>query len=632
MVENKIELKSVNELLGMKFFIPSYQRGYRWTEQQVKDLLNDILEFSQKKKQESEFYCLQPLVVKRKDKDVLSSIKAATSNEEVETLLKGFWEVIDGQQRLTTLFIILSVLGETSVYSLEYETRNSSKEFLEKIDENKKDDNIDYYHIYQSKQIVTSWLDNNKIDKEGFKKTLLNKVKFIWYESVDEDPIKVFTRLNIGKISLTNAELIKALFLNRSNFVEKDSEHLKLRQQEIASEWDNIEYTLQNDEFWLFLHEKGYDRPTRIDFIFDLICERNSLNLREELYKSIGNDDYKTFRYFYEYFRTDSSNIEDCWKKVKKYFQTFKEWFDDLELYHYVGYLRCPLKKKEKVIDIKDLYDNWIGTKDVFVKFLREKIKERITDCNDLAKQYEVDGGPAKTTCRSLLLLHNIQTVVNQNNKLSSKEEYKLPVFYKFPFHLFKNENWDVEHIDSNTTNGLEKEKDQKEWLKYSVLGASLSEDLKDKIRAFIRNDDSRMPFEDLCQEIEKVNQSESWQNPELDKNKVWNFVLLDVGTNRGYGNAIFPAKRRCIIGKDQGKNYSIDNDTLEVSLQDGAIAFIPPVTKNVFLKYYNTSVDNLREWSESDANSYKQNILKTLVEFGVIDSTIIINTESNEL
>ena len=35
----------------MKFFIPSYQRGYRWTEQQVKDLLNDILEFSQKKKQ-----------------------------------------------------------------------------------------------------------------------------------------------------------------------------------------------------------------------------------------------------------------------------------------------------------------------------------------------------------------------------------------------------------------------------------------------------------------------------------------------------------------------------------------------------------------------------------------------------
>lgn len=652
MAENKIELKSVSELLGMKFFIPSYQRGYRWTEQQVKDLLEDIWEFSKKKKQEYEFYCLQPLVV-----------KCMNNNDKQKAQLninEEWYEVIDGQQRLTTMFLILSSLKEaisilglpTDLYELKYQRESKDfnvTSFLNNISASNaiNDSYIDFFYMSSAFKIIDSWLKSNKVNKGDFCNALLkldiddnqdntrdkaNNVRFIWYESVDEDPIKVFTRLNIGKISLTNAELIKALFLNRSNFGEKESEHLKLRQQEIASEWDNIEYTLQNDEFWLFLHEKGYDRPTRIDFIFDLICEQNSLNLREELYKSIGNDDYKTFRYFYEYFRTDSSNIEDCWKEVKKYFQTFKEWFDDLELYHYVGYLRCPLKKKEKVIDIKELYDKWIGTKDIFVKFLREKIKERIKDCNDLAKQYEVDGGPAKTTCRSLLLLHNIQTVVNQNNKLSSKEEYKLPVFYKFPFHLFKNENWDVEHIDSNTTNGLENEKDQKEWLKYSVLGANPSEELKKEIMDFLRNDNGKKTFEDLCQEIEKDNQSESWHNPEQDKNKVWNFVLLDAGTNRGYGNALFPAKRRCIIGKDQGKTYLIDNETLEVSSQDGAIAFIPPVTKNVFLKYYNTSIENLREWSESDAEAYKGNILKTLSVFGVEDSTNINNTERNEL
>lgn len=652
MAENKIELKSVSELLGMKFFIPSYQRGYRWTEQQVKDLLEDIWEFSKKKKQEYEFYCLQPLVV-----------KCMNNNDKQKAQLninEEWYEVIDGQQRLTTMFLILSSLKETisilglptDLYELKYQRESKDfnvTSFLNNISASNaiNDSYIDLFYMSSAFKIIDSWLKSNKVNKGDFCNALLkldiddnqdntrdkaNNVRFIWYESVDEDPIKVFTRLNIGKISLTNAELIKALFLNRSNFGEKESEHLKLRQQEIASEWDNIEYTLQNDEFWLFLHEKGYDRPTRIDFIFDLICEQNSLNLREELYKSIGNDDYKTFRYFYEYFRTDSSNIEDCWKEVKKYFQTFKEWFDDLELYHYVGYLRCPLKKKEKVIDIKELYDKWIGTKDIFVKFLREKIKERIKDCNDLAKQYEVDGGPAKTTCRSLLLLHNIQTVVNQNNKLSSKEEYKLPVFYKFPFHLFKNENWDVEHIDSNTTNGLENEKDQKEWLKYSVLGANPSEELKKEIMDFLRNDNGKKTFEDLCQEIEKDNQSESWHNPEQDKNKVWNFVLLDAGTNRGYGNTLFPAKRRCIIGKDQGKTYLIDDETLEVSSQDGAIAFIPPVTKNVFLKYYNTSIENLREWSESDAEAYKENILKTLSVFGVEDSTNINNTERNEL
>ena len=609
MVENKIELKSVSELLGMKFFIPSYQRGYRWTEQQVKDLLDDIWEFSKKKKQEYEFYCLQPLVVKRKNEDVLNSIKAATSIEEVETLLKGSWEVIDGQQRLTTLFIILSVLGETSVYSLEYETRSSSKEFLEKIDENDKYDNIDYYHIYQSKQTVTSWFDNDKEKESKFKDVLLKNVRFIWYESVDEDPIKVFTRLNIGKISLTNAELIKALFLNRSNFGEKDLEHLKLRQQEIASEWDNIEYTLQNDEFWLFLHEKDYDRPTRIDFIFDLICERNSLNLGEELYKSLGNDDDKTFRYFYEYFKSGSSNIEDCWKEVKRYFQTFKEWFDDLELYHYVGYLRCSLKNKEKIIGIKDLYSQWTATKDSFVKFLKGEIKKRIKDCLDLDKQYEVEGWPAKTTCKPLLLLHNIQTVVNQNKNNLSNEDYKLGVFYKFPFHLYKLESWDVEHINSNTTNDEEDADTQKEWLLNVYLSAD--DDTQQKIRSYFESteDEKRKLFEEVKQIIP---QNEEW-TPE-EKNRIWNYTLLDSSTNRSYGNTIFSGKRRVIIGKDKGELIAIPKISKDGKLQLGEkkkakSSFVLPCTKQVFMKYYSATMSNANYWTKVDAEGYLNDI-----------------------
>ena len=116
-------------------------------------------------------------------------------------------------------------------------------------------------------------------DENEFQTKFIRKTSFIWYESVEEDPIKVFTRLNIGKISLTNAELIKALFLNRSNFRSEDDNHLILRQQEIASEWDAIEYSLQKDEFWLFLNSPGYHRPTRIDFIFELICNQNKLQL-----------------------------------------------------------------------------------------------------------------------------------------------------------------------------------------------------------------------------------------------------------------------------------------------------------------------------------------------------------------
>ena len=283
-MSNKIELKSIRELHGMNFYIPSYQRGYRWTKQQVDDLLNDIDEFIEKSKinnQTDSFYCIQPLVVKEiivnkeeylnklndikiADKDLLSVTKLII-NEHTR------WEVIDGQQRLTAIKILLTYLDESdNKYYLEYETRNDSKLFLENIDEGIKEENIDYYYIDTSKRTIENWFkeklkgkDENQqnIEKNTFKSNILNNVKFIWYESVDENPIKVFTRLNIYKIALTNAELIKALFLNCSNFGNIEYQKLRLKQGEIASQWDNIEYTLQNDEFWLFLHKKEYNKP-----------------------------------------------------------------------------------------------------------------------------------------------------------------------------------------------------------------------------------------------------------------------------------------------------------------------------------------------------------------------------------
>jgi uncharacterized protein with ParB-like and HNH nuclease domain len=78
MEENSIELKEISKLSEEKFFIPSYQRGYRWTEQQVNDLLDDIDSFTPKEvlnTNEKTWYCLQPVVVK------------ARNNQ---------WEVIDG--------------------------------------------------------------------------------------------------------------------------------------------------------------------------------------------------------------------------------------------------------------------------------------------------------------------------------------------------------------------------------------------------------------------------------------------------------------------------------------------------------------------------------------------------------
>ena len=86
-MNNDIELKLISNLLGMNFFIPSYQRGFRWTAQQVKDLLNDIDVFTA---ENNSWYCLQPLVVKK-----MSDSDIETNELPVD---KEWYEVVDGQQ------------------------------------------------------------------------------------------------------------------------------------------------------------------------------------------------------------------------------------------------------------------------------------------------------------------------------------------------------------------------------------------------------------------------------------------------------------------------------------------------------------------------------------------------------
>lgn len=561
---NKIELKTIMELLGMRFFIPNYQRGYRWAQQQVTDLLDDLNEFEPK---DDGFYCLQPLVVKKRD------------GEE--------WEVIDGQQRLTTIYIILSCLKTNNLYSLKYETRKCLQ-------------NIDDYHIYKAQETIKCWLCNK--NQETFKEKLLSDVKFIWYESVD-NPIQVFTRLNIGKIALTNAELIKALFLNRTNFSVED-DYVKSKQLEIANEWDHIEYMLQEDEFWLFLHKTGYNRPTRIDFIFDLICKQNSQSLDEEVLKTIGSDDYKTFRYFYAYFKSGKLDIYECWKKVKTYYQIFQEWYDDLELYHYIGYLIA------QEFSLETFVSEWykLGDKASFIAYLKKEILNRIFQKDIIDCQYKIDGSN-KRDCLPVLLFHNIQTVINQNCTQRNNSKYQLGTFYKFPFHLFKLENWDVEHINSSTENPEDDIETQKEWLLNVYIISD--DDTQQKIKAFFDEKDENKS-KDLFEEIKnKFPQKEEW-TPE-EKNRIWNYTLLDSSTNRSYGNTIFSGKRRIIIGKDKGKYIAIPilkNGKLEFTKEaDANSSFVPPCTKQVFLKYNTPTTTDGNYWTREDAGAYLADI-----------------------
>lgn len=627
---NNIQVKSVNDLKGMKFFIPRYQRGYRWTVQQVNDLLDDLYDFCINSK--SDFYCLQPLVVKKREHgNLLDDIRKAESIDKVKKLLRERWEVIDGQQRLTTLYIILGVLGIHEPFLIEYETRSGSADFLKKItdsnhdiNENESEENIDYHYMWRAKGTVNTWIDEKKdIDKERFKEKILSQVKFIWYESVEEDPINVFTRLNIGKIALTNSELIKALFLNRSNFQAESKEQVVLRQREIANEWDEIEYTLQNDEVWYFLHDTGYNRPTRIDFIFDLICKQDTLQLKLRN-RDLGTDSYRTFRYFNEYFKrrtnhnlNDESRIDACWKEVKKYYMTFMEWYNDLELYHYIGFLIHTTNESK----LNALMDEWwknTNSKSSFSGYLKEKIstlliktvngQEKKTPILDF--QYKEDGSD-KYKCKPILLFHNIQTVINQNRNNKENEKYQLGVFYKFPFHLYKREDWDVEHINPSTLNELDNDKDREEWLLNMYF--DVKKETQELIQKYFYSKSDATWLN-----VRKAIESELPEPVEWDENKknqIWNYALLDSSTNRSYGNAIFSGKRRVIVGKDKGVLIPLPQLTKDGKLDDSQketpakSAFVPPCTRNIFLKYYSSMMGNANFWTIDDAEAYKEDI-----------------------
>ena len=138
--------KTINELLKERFYIPAYQRGYRWTEQEVNDLLDDIYEFNTGAPEKPLQYCLQPLIVKKEH--------------------EGRYEVVDGQQRLTTIFIFLKLvynMTSQEPYKLEYATRQGSQDFLEKLsnyDGNINSENIDYYHITKAYNKIKKWLED----------------------------------------------------------------------------------------------------------------------------------------------------------------------------------------------------------------------------------------------------------------------------------------------------------------------------------------------------------------------------------------------------------------------------------------------------------------------------------------
>jgi hypothetical protein len=564
--EIKLETKLVGSIEGL-FRVPSYQRGYRWGSEEVTRLLEDVYTNGTKN------YCLQPVVVRKAG---------------------DYYDLIDGQQRLTTIFLIYQYMHKTSggfmdapKFSLVYQTREKTEEFLTTIDFSMREDNIDFWFICNAYETIQQWFEakEKKSVLTNINKYFDENVKIIWYEvGEDEDAIALFTRLNIGKIPLTSAELVKAMFLCR----DQENGIYRKKQEEISLQWDNIERELQNDSLWYFLSNTSKAKfQTRIDLILNLISGKMDDN--KELY----------YTYFYFDELKKARSLDSIWRDIQHTFLILKDWFENHELYHKIGYLIAS-----ESVSLQKLFDLSKGkTKDLFMIELNGLIRKSIAINGNYADlSYE------KTTdykrISKLLLLFNVESV----RKNGARTQW-------FPFDKFKYQAgnkvlWSLEHIHAQQSEGLRTEESWREWLQLHLKSVKSvgNEELFAEMQTFLQRPKIEgQDFEDLQA---RVIACLSVQGNTEYLHSIANLALLNTSDNAALNNSTFDVKRNEIIEMDK------------------AGEFIPFCTKMVFLKYYTPSGENqLHFWGQADRVAYVRAINSVLDDY--LDEAIQVEMEA---
>lgn len=697
---NIVKLKEVGKLLtGYEhFYIPSYQRGYRWRRKQVEDLLADLYSFIKRPKVNAgdnmnspfgDFYCLQPLIVKpipvgdpRRDKALPAGIASDPKHH--------LWELVDGQQRLTTIYLLLKTFlkkqsreilddYEMEYYSIYYESRPN---FLEDLDNEEAEQNIDLLHARKVCEVASMWTSKAQSGKgielsklyeggsgeKGLKiiDALVNLlmadtdkdvVKFIWYQldtDANTDTVREFIRINNGKIPLLDSELVKALFLQRRfDHLGKITDVSTQR----AMEWENIENRLNASDFWGFISPDGNNTEDRMGYLLEIIYRANlkkSNTLDDHTVLKIEKGDI--FRYFYNAFEGKKNVVlqaalDERWSQIVDTFHAMEDWYESPLRFNYIGFLIQAGTDASVIYTafcdaVDDTLKNNGGNVISFDEWLKEQIRLKLFNVevvlvdvekpNDspieeylappkkprILTQY---GGNGSRTIRNIFRMLNIELLTSQFREIAEepdKKDIHDSGVFRFPFDLYKENGWDIEHIDSQTENPLKSNEDQVRWIVGAILDTNdkLSDEdrkkLGDNVLQVEDNRDAKPSWEfltgklndDLLDELNKG----SWRTAvsliqeeagveKHNEHFIGNLTLLDSETNRSYKNALFCTKRKEII-KAMGSGR-----------------YILPATQYAFMKFFDSdtiSATSRIKWSNDDKEKHHDFIYNQLKDF----------------
>lgn len=597
MIKNNLTTENISEICNSKysFHMPTYQRGYRWDSIQVENLLNDIWEYYLFKDKQNlgKYYCLQPIVVKKRGENNIN------------------WELIDGQQRLTTIYIILKLLENRDypepLFSIKFdrdmEKDNPEREnYLYNIRDNINNESfnrIDFYYFNNTANLVQKWIKSaiEKYPKYKIPTTLstilANDVRVIWYEIEDDANTKeVFRHINDGKISLTNSELIKAVLLNCHNFTVKSKEDInnkivRMQQEKIATLWDEIEIVLHNEEFWTFINEKYNEKSTRIEYIFDLIYSKDA-NVPLDKIKN-----FDTFTHFEDKIKS-GENVNDIWEQVKQYYRTFQDWYNDCELYNKIGYL-VHYTGKKRINDL--IMESSLKSRNNFKTYLDDQIRRDLNIKSLDTISYKNN----KSQVEKVLVLFNIETLVQLIEKR------------RFPFSKLNiskydiGEKWSIEHIYAQHSEKFRKEQ-LITWMETHISSLkrklnNVGEDKKEEFENLIeemeikQKDIDNISEEDFAMIFSKL-QNLVDNSIEEEIHSIKNLTLLNCSQNSSLSNSVFDVKRQKIIEMTERGE------------------FIPVCTMMVFQKFYNNSARQFDYWGKEDGEAYLNAINKILKKY----------------
>ena len=658
--QNIMERRAIPELLDKKYYIPEYQRGYRWEKQQVLDLLNDLMTYFSGRTQ-GQFYCLQPIVVK-----------------EIEIDNENWYEVIDGQQRLTTLRIIMQIFDELNApkfgkitrhgYTIRYATRPQMEKIFESIhiscdddgnaiiDETKNEwrDYIDSVYIYNAAKTVLSWFTEKDERKSAFAQNFYHQkerpadtdknvdyksVQVVWYETFEnKDPHDIFHRMNSLRVELSCPELIRSLFLstcaefNLGNDLENLSESVKLeiqnerlihKQTSINEKWDELEHQMRDSEFQAFLTNRKYSGRNAIGLLFDIISAKYSSDKDSRIkYPDLHKEDSLYTYFFFKNMLAEDGDAWITWERILSAFEKLQSWYHDRDLFHRIGFLNAIAEKNHEDDTICKLLNLNQGKRAIIDKTL-ELIKDAMImpidkDSKkplDNMESLSYDNSTHYNYIKRLLLLYNIETVRRQKDG----------DFFSFKRYRYKSDTeeekqWTLEHIHAQSSDCLPETNKEAwySWIIYNLdalkrlsLGSSEVMTEKDNTIAELERD-SKQDSEGIpvCKSMHYT-----FDNIKALFESVSNFyAMLDTDTDKA--SPIHQLSNMALL--DLGQNAMVGKSPFEVKrhLICEKLAkdeYFPICTQKVFLKLYDNESTQIHSWSQKDRKAYYDDIKSKL-------------------